>query len=143
MAVNQLSIFVENSKGKLLEVAESLADANINIRAMSIADTQDFGILRLIVDDNEKAKAKLEENGFIVSINQVVAVTLYDVPGALKNVIAILAKEGVNIEYMYAFIGSGHKHAYVVLRVEDNQKAEKILLDNNIRLLNEESIKTF
>ncbi len=104
MTVSQLSIFVENKAGKLVEITEVLGRAGIDIRAMSIADTQDFGILRLIVSDAEKAKKVLTENGNIVSITKVTAVAVDDKPGALTEVIKLLSDNGVNIEYMYAFI---------------------------------------
>ena len=103
MTVSQLSIFVENKAGKLVEITEVLGRAGIDIRAMSIADTQDFGILRLIVSDAEKAKKVLTENGNIVSITKVTAVAVDDKPGALTEVIKLLSDNGVNIEYMYAF----------------------------------------
>ena len=139
MTVSQLSIFVENKAGKLVEITEVLGRAGIDIRAMSIADTQDFGILRLIV--SEKAKKFLTENGNIVSITKVTAVAVDDKPGALTEVIKLLSDNGVNIEYMYAFITVSGKHACVVLRVEDNDKAIKLLSEHGIKLVCEEDIK--
>ena len=114
MAVKQLSIFVENKEGKLVTITDSIAEAGIDIRAMSVADTQDFGIFRLIVTDPEKAK--------------------------LAKIVHILARHNINIEYMYAFITVSKKFASVVLRVEDNDKAETILTENGIRLLEEKDI---
>ena len=141
MTVSQLSIFVENKAGKLVEITEVLGRAGIDIRAMSIADTQDFGILRLIVSDAEKAKKVLTENGNIVSITKVTAVAVDDKPGALTEVIKLLSDNGVNIEYTYAFITVSGKHACVVLRVEDNDKAIKLLSEHGIKLVCEEDIK--
>lgn len=141
MTVSQLSIFVENKAGKLVEITEVLGKAGIDIRAMSIADTQDFGILRLIVSDSEKAKKVLTENGNIVSITQVTAVAIDDKPGALTQVIKLLSDNKINIEYMYAFITVSGKHACVVLRVEDNERASDILTEAGIKLVTEGDIK--
>ena len=135
MTVSQLSIFVENKAGKLVEITEVLGRAGIDIRAMSIADTQDFGILRLIVSDAEKAKKVLTENGNIVSITKVTAVAVDDKPGALTEVIKLLSDNGVNIEYMYAFITKTSDQAYVILRVENNDKALEALQDENFTIL--------
>ena len=141
MTISQLSIFVENKAGKLVEITEVLGHAGIDIRAMSIADTQDFGILRLIVSDAEKAKEVLTNNGNIVSITKVTAVAVDDRPGALTEVIKLLADNGVNIEYMYAFIIVSGKHACVVLRIEDNDRATELLSSHGIKLVSEEDIK--
>ena len=140
MAVKQLSIFVENKEGKLVTITDSIANANIDIRAMSVADTQDFGIFRLIVTDPERAKEALESSGCFVSITQVVGVSIPDVPGSLAKVVNILARHNINIEYMYAFIAVAKQQASVVLRVADNENAEKILKENGISLLDENEI---
>ncbi len=140
MAVKQLSIFVENKEGKLVTITDSIAEAGIDIRAMSVADTQDFGIFRLIVTDPEKAKEALESSGCFVSITKVVGVSIPDEPGSLAKIVHILARHNINIEYMYAFITVSKKFASVVLRVEDNNKAEAILTANGIRLLEEKDI---
>ena len=104
MAVKQISIFVENKEGKLVTITDAIATAGIDIRAMSVADTQDFGIFRLIVTDPDKAKEALESSGCFVSITQVVGVSIPDEPGSLAKVVKILARYNINIEYMYAFI---------------------------------------
>ena len=140
MAVKQLSIFVENKEGKLVTITDAIANAKIDIRAMSVADTQDFGIFRLIVTDPEKAKEALESSGCFVSITQVVGVDIPDEPGSLAKVLNILARHNINIEYMYAFITISKKNASVVLRVADNEKAEAILKENGIKLLEESEI---
>ena len=140
MAINQISIFVENKEGKLVTITDSIANAGIDIRALSVADTQDFGIFRLIVTDPEKAKTALESSGCFVSITQVVGISIPDEPGSLAKVVNILARYNINIEYMYAFITVSKKNASVVLRVADNAAAEKILTENGIKLLEEKDI---
>ena len=140
MAIKQLSIFVENREGTLVNVTDAIAAALVDIRAMSVADTNDFGIFRLIVTDYDKAKAALEEANCFVSITEVVGVAVEDQPGALAKVVKLLAQNNINIEYMYAFITISKKFAYVVLRVADNEAAEKILLENGVKLVSEEDI---
>ena len=140
MAIKQLSIFVENREGTLVNVTDAIAKAEVDIRAMSVADTNDFGIFRLIVTDYDKAKAALEEANCFVSITEVVGVAVEDEPGALAKVVKILADNSINIEYMYAFITVSKKYAYVVLRVADNEAAEKILSENGVKLVTSEDI---
>lgn len=140
MAIKQLSIFIENKEGTLVTITDAIAKAGVDIRAMSIADTQDFGILRLIVTDIDKAKTALEESNCFVSITNVVGVKVHDEPGALAKVIRILTDNNVNIDYMYAFITISRQFAYVVLRVEDNTVAEKILTENGIELVEENDV---
>ena len=140
MAVKQISIFVENKEGKLVTITDAIAKAGIDIRAMSVADTQDFGIFRLIVTDPEKAREALESSGCFVSITNVVGVSIPDESGSLAKVVSILARYNINIEYMYAFITISKKFASVVLRVADNEAAEKILVENGIKLLEEKDI---
>lgn len=141
MAIKQLSIFVENREGTLVTVTDAIAKAGVDIRAMSVADTNDFGIFRLIVTDIDKAKQALDEADAFVSITEVVAVALEDKPGALAKVVKILADSNINIEYMYAFITVSKQFAYVVLRVADNAETEKILVDNGIKLVTEDDMK--
>lgn len=140
MAIKQLSIFVENREGTLVQVTDAIAKAQVDIRAMSVADTNDFGIFRLIVTDYDKAKAALEEANCFVSITEVVGVAVEDEPGALSKVVKVLADNSINIEYMYAFITVSKQYAYVVLRVADNEAAEKILIENGVKLVSEEDI---
>ena len=140
MAIQQISVFVENKQGKLVETVKTLAENDINIRAMSIADTKDFGILRMITSDNAKTKEVLSSDS-VVNTTDVIAVKMADRPGSLYKVIDILSKAGINIEYMYAFITISRKFAYVVLRVADNEAAEKILLEHGIKLVSEEDIE--
>ncbi|MDO4743058.1 MAG: ACT domain-containing protein [bacterium] len=140
MSVKQLSIFVENKPGQLAEITSVLAQNKIDIRAMSVADTQDFGILRLIVSDIEGAKAALSSNSCVVSVNSVVAVAISDKPGALMKAVSVLSDNEINIEYMYAFITTSGQHAYVVMRVTDNERAEELLCKNGIDLVTQQDI---
>ena len=140
MAIKQLSIFVENREGTLVTVTDTIAKAGVDIRAMSVADTNDFGIFRLIVTDIAKAKQALDDANAFVSITEVVAVALEDKPGSLAKVVKILADNNINIEYMYAFITVSKQFAYVVLRVENNDATEKILSENGIQLVTEEDM---
>jgi hypothetical protein len=132
MTIEQLSIFVENRPGRLAEITEILADAEVDIRAMSIADTEDFGILRIIVSDTKKAVDTLKGAGYAVSVKDVLAVELSDKPGSLAKVIRILSEGGVSVEYLYAFITRKEDSAYVIFRVEDTDKAESIFAAHGI-----------
>ena len=140
MTINQLSIFVENKAGTVAGITKSIADAGVSIRALSVADTQEFGILRLIVSDVEKAKEVLSKNDCVVSVTKVIGVEIPDVPGGLSNVLQIVSENGINVEYLYAFITISGQHAYVVLRVEDNEKAAKILTEKGIKLVTQQDI---
>ena len=140
MTINQLSIFVENKAGTVASISKSIADAGVSIRALSVADTQEFGILRLIVSDVEKAKEVLSKNDCVVSVTKVIGIEIPDIPGGLSNVLEIVSENGINIEYLYAFITIAGKHAYVVLRVEDNEKAAQILTNKGIKLVSQADI---
>ena len=135
MAIHQISVFVENRKGKLAEVTGVMAGAGIDIRALSIADTTDFGILRMIVSDPEKALAALKEAGLTVTRTEVIAVCLEDEAGALHRVLMTLEQANVGVEYIYAFITRKSGAAYVILRVEDNEMAMAALRDGGVQLL--------
>lgn len=138
MIIKQLSIFVENKQGRLAYITDILSKAGANIRALSIADTTDFGILRLIVDKPEESAEKLKQAGITVSVTNVIAIGIDDVPGAFSVPMKILADAGVDVEYMYAFITRKSEKAYVILRVADNDSAAKVLLENGVELLDEE-----
>lgn len=127
MALKQLTVFVENKPGSVVSVTETLAAHNINIRALSIAETEGFGILRLIVNDEATAENVLGQAGYLISITEVVGVKIGDAPGKLSATLKVLSQAGINIEYLYAFMARTTKHAYVVLRVQDNQAAEAAL----------------
>ena len=138
MIIKQLSIFVENKQGRLAYITDILSKAGINIRALSIADTTDFGILRLIVDKPEYAAENLKNAGVTVSVTDVIAIGIDDVPGAFCVPMQILADAGIDVEYMYAFITRKSEKAYVILRVADNSSAAKVLSDNGVELLTTE-----
>jgi len=140
MTINQLSIFVENKAGTVAEITKSIASAGVSIRALSVADTQEFGILRLIVSDVEKAKDALHKNDCVVSVTKVIGVEIPDVAGGLSSVLELMSDNNINVEYLYAFITISGQHAYVVLRVEDNEKAAKILSDNGVKLVTQADI---
>lgn len=140
MAIKQLSVFVENKQGNLSDTAKVLADADINIRAMSIADAKDFGILRLIVSDCDKAKELLSEDT-IVSITDVIAVKMDDKQGALYKILKVLEDGQINIEYTYAFTAHINLDAYVVFRVDDVEVAEKLLNEKGFATLTQEQVK--
>ena len=140
MTINQLSIFVENKAGTVAQITKSIAKAGVSIRALSVADTQEFGILRLIVSDVEKAKAALSESECVVSVTKVIGVEIPDVAGGLSEVLELMSENSINVEYLYAFITISGKHAYVVLRVEDNDKAEKILTQKGVKLVTQQDI---
>ena len=140
MSLKQLTVFVENKQGALVSITETLASHNINIRALSIADTQDFGILRLIVNDEETALKILTEKGYLIKITEVVGVKIGDEPGKLSKALDVMDKAEINVEYLYAFLARTEKHAYVVLRVEDNSKAETALENAGFHLISEADI---
>ena len=135
MAIKQLSVFVENKEGKLREITDILAKAGIDIRALSIADTSEFGILRLIVRDPQNAKALLEKNGFVATINDVVGVEINDRPGGLAEIVRLFAERDINMEYMYAFLTRTENKAYLVVRVDDASEVENLLESEKIRIL--------
>ncbi len=140
MKVEQISIFLENKSGRLADVATVLAKAGINIRALSLADTTDFGILRLIVNDNEKAKAVLKDNGFTVGKTEVVAVEVSDKPGGLAEILNVMKDNDINVEYMYAFVQKSGQHAIIIFRFDELEKAILTLQKANIRILRGEEI---
>jgi hypothetical protein len=135
MAIKQLAVFVENKHGSLDEIIKILADAGVDIRALSISETQDFGILRMIVNDLDAAKTTLKANDCIYTITDVVGVYIPDVPGAMAKVIHLLSENDINLEYVYAFLGLSHGSACVILRVADNKKAEKVLENGGYTVL--------
>lgn len=140
MAIKQLSAFVENKTGSLLGLVKKLSEQNVNLRAMSVADTKDFGILRIIVADADKAREIIGSES-LVSVNEVIAVEMSDEAGSLYNILKILGDAKINIEYMYAFTASTDLGAYVVIRVNDNAAAESVLHANGIPTLNQEDIQ--
>ena len=140
MSIRQISVFVENKQGSLVKITDVLSKENIDLRAMSIADTQDFGILRLIVSDTDRAVEVLKRENCIVTVTDVVGARLRNEPGALATVVRVLSEGGINMEYMYAFNGATPHHAYVVLRVDDNAKVTDMLLEAGIKTISEEQV---
>ncbi len=140
MKVKQLSIFMENRAGRMAEIARQLGEARINIRALSLADTSDFGILRLIVNDVDKAMKILKDSGHTVSLTEVVAVEVPDSPGGLASVLEPLRAGGVNVEYMYAFVEKATDKAVVIFRFEDVDAAVKVLAKAKISVLPAETV---
>ncbi len=142
MTIKQVSIFAENRAGGILDVIQALGRNNIDIRALSVADTQGFGILRLIVDNVEKTQEILTENGTIFSITDVIGVKIPDTPGGLSRVLSLMSEHEINVEYLYAFVAVSGSSAYVVLRVQDNDQAVEILTGDGIELISPEEIQS-
>ena len=140
MKVEQISIFIENKSGRLAEITRILGDASINIRALSLADTTDFGILRLIVNDREKAKQVLKDKGFTVSKTEVVAVEVPDRPGGLSEILQTLDKETINVEYMYAFVERCGENAVIIFRFDETDKAISALQSKGFTILDGERL---
>lgn len=140
MAIKQLTVFVPNRKGTIVSVTDILAKNNVNIRALSIAETEDFGILRLIVNDESTAENVLKEQGYLIKVVDVVGVKIGDAPGKLTAALDVLDKTGINVEYLYAFMARTEKHAYVVLRVENNADAEAVLTNAGFHLITEADV---
>lgn len=140
MAIRQISVFVENKPGRLAEITGFLAEGGVSIRAFSIADTTDFGILRLIVSDTQKAAEVLKAAGVAVSITEVVGISIPDVTGAFAKVVKVLADAGENVEYAYAFLTPEAGHAYVIVRVDNNEKAAAVLAENGIAVIDESKV---
>ena len=141
MVVKQISIFVENKEGRIKKAIDTLAKENINIRALSIADTAKYGILRLIVSDNKKAIDALEKDGFIVKENEVILLAIRDEPNGLNSTLAIFDEKNINLEYVYAFVSTKADEAIVVMRFENMEDAMDALKDSDVKILDEEDIK--
>lgn len=132
MTIQQISVFLENRAGQLAEITAILADNKVDLRAIHIAETTDYGVLRLITADPQKASSLLLEQGFILSMTPVMAVAVPDEPGGLARLLAIFARAEMDIEYMYSVFGRKDGMAYMIFRVSDTQRLEKILADNGI-----------
>ena len=137
MFIKQLSIFIENKFGRLEAIIDALSKADINLRALSLAEAPDYGVLRVIVDDAEKAKKALNDIGVIAKITDVVAVYLDDRSGGLASVLSVLKESEISIEYMYAFLGRTEGKALMVLKADDEVKTEKVLTEKNIPMLSQ------
>jgi hypothetical protein len=139
--VQQISVFLENKSGRLAEVANILAKNEINIRALSLADTIDFGILRLIVNDQEKTVSLLKTGGFTVSINEVVAVVVPDRSGGLASILNALQGKGINVEYMYAIVQKNEGNAVLILRFDEFEKAVSTLQATGVQMLSGDEVQ--
>ena len=135
MKITQISIFLENRKGRLYDVCSLLGDNGINIRALTIAETENFGVLRIVTSDAEKAVKVLKDNGFAANITDVVIVEVEDRPGGLAKVLKILNDNKINIEYMHAFMSKQGDKSYMVFRFDDPDSAIKVLKDNKINII--------
>ncbi len=140
MKVEQLSIFLENKAGRLAKVTQVLANAGIDLRALSLADTSDFGILRLIVDDTKRAMELLKAAGYTVGQTSVVAVEVENVPGGLNHILQTVCSDGINVEYMYAFVQSGGKNATMIFRFNHTEQAIAVLQSKGIPIISAEQI---
>jgi len=136
MKAEQISVFLENKTGRLAEVTGILSEANVNIRALALADTSDFGVLRLIVDDNIKAVKALKNRGFTVGRTDVVAVEVEDRPGGLHRLLDMLNKAEINVEYMYAFVQHSGENAVMIFRIDNIDEAVRVLEEHNVKVIN-------
>ncbi len=141
--IKQISVFLENKSGRLIRVAQVLGEAGINIRGLSIADTSDFGILRMIVDQPDKALTELKDKGVMATVTEVIAMEVPDTPGGLARVLSYLEEEGINIEYLYSFIEKPTSNAIIMMRVERINDALEILKKNKVPIVGGERIYTF
>ncbi len=135
MKVEQISVFLENKPGALEDATRVLKEAGINIRTLSLADTSDFGVLRLIVNDVEAASRALKEQGLRASRTTVVAVEVPDRPGGLHSILEVLSKNGINVEYLYAFVERSGEHAVIIFRFDDTDAAIDVLTKNGLAVL--------
>ena len=143
MKVEQVSVFLENKPGSLEEVTRILKEANINIRTLSLADTTDFGILRLIVNNVDTTSRVLRDNGFRVSRTTVVAVEVQDRPGGLHGILAVLKNDNILVEYLYAFVEKSGENAVIIFRFDDSDAAIEVLRKNNFNVISGEKLYSF
>ena len=141
MSVKQISVFLENKKGRLADVTRILAGQGINLRALSLADTADFGVLRVIVDDPDACLAVLKSNSFVAQVTEVVAIEVEDKPGGLGRVLEILDVAGLNVEYMYAYVEKSKDNAVVICKIDERERAIRVLAQKGIATLSGEALK--
>jgi len=141
MKITQISVFLENRRGRLYDVCSLLGDNNVNIRALTIAETESFGVLRIVVDKSELAIRLLRDNHFVANFTDVIAIEVPDKPGGLASILKILAENDVNIEYMYGFVEKFSDKALLVMRFEDTDFAQQILAKHNVRAVAEKDIE--
>ncbi len=135
MTIKQVSVFLENVAGRLAEITKVLSEGGINLRAMTIADTADFGILRIVADDPEKTVELCEKNGFTARITEVLAVEIEDRPGALLSVMQLFHKSEINIEYLYASLEQNRDNAVIIFKIEDVERGSQILEENGLKTI--------
>ena len=140
MRAEQISVFLENKAGRLCEVTGVLADAEVNIRALALADTSDFGVLRLIVDKTEKAKEALKKAGFTVGKTDVLAVEVPDQPGGLHHILNLLQSSHINVEYMYAFVQQSGNNAVMIFRFDNTDEALKVMQEKGLRVIDGQTL---
>ncbi len=143
MFIKQISVFMENRPGRLAEITQVISDNNISMRAINIADTTDFGILRMIVDDFEKAEKVLRENNMTASVSDVIAVSFEDKVGSFNKVVSLLSSENLSIEYIYSFIGEKSAKAVIVIKTNDGELAASLLKKGGVEILSMDDIKNF
>jgi len=141
MKITQISVFLENRKGRLHDVCNLLGKNNINIRALTIAETESFGVLRIVVDKSDLAIQILKKNGFVANLTDVVAIEVGDKPGGLAAVLKVFADNDVNVEYMYGFVEKFSDNALLVFRFEDVEKAQKILTEKGVKIVTRKEIE--
>ena len=141
MKIMQISVFLENRQGRLYDVCSLLGDNNVNIRALTIAETESFGVLRIVVDKSELAIRLLRDNHFVANFTDVIAIEVPDKPGGLASILKILAENDVNIEYMYGFVEKFSDKALLVMRFEDTDFAQQILAKHNVRVVAKKDIE--
>ncbi len=139
--IKQISLFVENKPGRTAKVAKTLSDAGVNIRAMTIAEAGDFGVIRMVVNDPEKGYDVLRKNGFTVSMTDVLAVEMKDSPGGLYEIVDTLGQNNINVDYAYAFVTAKAKSAMLILRVDDIGMARKVLTEKGLKLATKEEVQ--
>jgi hypothetical protein len=140
-AIKQISLFVENKPGRMAKVSKTLSDAGVNIRALTVAEAGDFGVIRMVVDDPEKGYQVLHDSGFTVSETEVLAVEMKDIPGGLYEIVNTLGESDVNVDYAYAFVTTKAERALLIIRVDNLEKARKVLTDAGIKLATKDEIQ--
>jgi len=141
VAIKQISLFVENKPGRMAKVSKTLSDAGVNIRALTVAEAGDFGVIRMVVDDPEKGYQVLHDSGFTVSETEVLAVEMRDIPGGLYEIVNTLGESGVNVDYAYAFVTTKAERAMLIIRVDNLEKARKVLTGAGIKLATKDEIQ--
>lgn len=141
MAIKQISLFVENKPGRMAKVSKTLSDAGVNIRALTVAEAGDFGVIRMVVDDPEKGYRVLHDGGFTVSETEVLAVEMKDIPGGLYEIVNTLGESEVNVDYAYAFVTTKAERALLIIRVDNLEKARRVLTDAGVKLATREEIQ--